>query len=109
MRSPEAEEALRPQDVRWGADGRCTQSIRPALCLARPRSSLRIFLARCIPNNRCISFVLLLLSVPGLCPDCPRLAGFLPVCPSSGSDRNFPQADLSGLNFLVASSGLSPP
>src|SRR5260370_6216568 len=53
-RSPEAEEVLRRQDVRWRADGRCTQSIRRTLRVARPRSSLRIFLARGIPN-RCIS------------------------------------------------------
>lgn len=51
-RSPEAEEVLRRQDVRWRADGRCTQSIRRTLRVARPRSSLRIFLARCIPNKR---------------------------------------------------------
>src|SRR4029453_12083391 len=53
-RSPEVEEVLRQQHVRWRADGRCTQSIRRALRVARRRSSLRIFLARCIPN-RCIS------------------------------------------------------
>src|ERR1700739_3242192 len=52
--SPEAKEVLRRQDVRWRADGRCTQSNRRTLRVARPRSSLRIFLARCIPN-RCIS------------------------------------------------------
>src|SRR5436853_450155 len=55
-RSPEAEEVLRRQDVRWRADGRCTQSIRRTLRVARPRSSLRTCLARCIPN-RCISSI----------------------------------------------------
>src|SRR5207247_896182 len=55
-RSPEAEGALRRQDVRWRADGHCTQNIRRTLRVARPRSSLRIFLARCIPN-RCISLI----------------------------------------------------
>src|ERR1700745_340752 len=54
-RSPEAEAELRRQDGRWRADGRCTQSIRRTLRVARPRSSLRIFLARGIPS-RCISF-----------------------------------------------------
>src|SRR6266576_2567452 len=53
-RSPEAEEVLRRQAVRWRADVRCTQSIRRTLRVARPRSSLQIFMARGIPN-RCIS------------------------------------------------------
>src|SRR6266481_6439710 len=54
--SPEAEEVLRRQGARWRADGRCTQSIRRTLRVARPRSSLRIFLARGIPS-RCISSI----------------------------------------------------
>src|ERR1700752_2805805 len=35
-RSPETEEVLRQPDVRWRADGRCTQSIRRILRFARP-------------------------------------------------------------------------
>src|ERR1700736_1389232 len=54
MRSPEAEEVLRREDVRWRADGRCTQSNRQALRFARSRSSFRLFPARGIPN-KCIS------------------------------------------------------
>src|SRR5687768_7982126 len=61
-RSPEAEELLRQQDVRWRADDRCARSIRRALRFARPRSYLRIFLARCIPN-KCISLSQIFLSL----------------------------------------------
>jgi hypothetical protein len=38
--SLEAEEVLRQQDVRWRADGCCTQSIHRILRVARARSSL---------------------------------------------------------------------
>jgi Phosphoribosyl transferase domain len=44
-RSPEAEELVRQQPVRWRADGRCAGSIRRKLSFARPRSYLRMFLA----------------------------------------------------------------
>lgn len=45
--------------VQGPADGRCAQSVRRALRVARPRSSLRLVLVRCIPKQ--MYFIVLLI------------------------------------------------
>src|SRR2546422_2465789 len=101
-RSPEAEEALRRQDVRWRADGRCTQSIRRTLRVARPRSSLRIFLARCIPN-RCISLFFSSFLFVGWGPARTAVADFSVTVSSNEAQHTLIQKSLCQQVLLVVS------